>query len=52
MKHQAMHAVILTDEAIVIASSVAGVAQQMMREVMEMPADLPIAAGFRRYLQQ
>src|SRR5689334_10256014 len=52
MQHQSMHAEMLANEPIVIATPMTRIAQQMVRHMMEMPTDLPIAPGLRRHIQQ
>ena len=52
VQEQSMHAEMLADQAIVIAAAVTGVAEQVVRDMMEMASDLPIASGFRRDFEQ
>ena len=48
MQQHAVHAQMDAPQTVVIAAAVAGVADDVMRDVMEMFADLPVAAGFRQ----
>src|SRR5690348_13776975 len=46
MQQHAVHAQMHAPQAVVIAAAMAGVADDVVRNVMEMLADLPEAAGF------
>src|SRR5512143_1587898 len=52
MQQQAMHAEMHAPQAVVIAAAMAGVADDVVRDVVQMLADLPVAAGLGLRLEQ
>src|SRR5882724_10262439 len=52
MQQQAMHAKMDSPEPVVVAATMTGITDDVMRDVMQVFADLPIAAGLGPRLDQ